>query len=120
VKKGTFLSELSWVAMLSLQYDTYVNAYREVADIYIAQGYPPMLIASWLQENYSAHWDAHLSNNKQTKADVLVLKSKYNISWDFFNIQLLAECMKTRWMEALQTLSFGNRPANLYSSIAEI
>jgi len=91
VKKGTFLSKLSRVAMLSSQYDTYVSACREVADIYIAQGYPPMLIASWLRENYSARWDARLSNNELTKADVLVLKSKYNVSWDFFNVQLLAE-----------------------------
>jgi len=54
-----------------------------------------MLIASWLQENYSVHWDACLNNNKPTKADILILKSEYNISWDFFNIQLLAERMKT-------------------------
>ena len=36
------------VAMLSLQYDMYVSACREVADIYIVQGYSLMLIASWL------------------------------------------------------------------------
>ena len=36
MKKGTFLSELSWVATLSSQYDTYMSACREVADIYIA------------------------------------------------------------------------------------
>ena len=120
VKKGTFLSELSRVAMLSSQYDTYVSACREVADIYIARGYPPMLIASWLRENYSTHWDACLNNNEQTKADALVLKSEYNVFWNFFNVQLLAEHMKTRWMEALQTLSFGNRPTDLHPSIAEI
>ena len=91
IKKGTFLSKLSWVAMLSSQYDTYVSACREVADIYIAHGYPPMLITSWLRENYSACWDARLNNSELTKADVLVLKSKYNVSWDFFNIQPLAE-----------------------------
>ena len=120
VKKGTFLSELSRVAMLSSQYDTYMSACREVADIYIARGYPPMLIASWLQENYSVRWDARLSNNEQTKADLLVLKSEYNVSWDFFNVQLLAERMKTGWMEALRTLSFGNKPTDLHPSIAEI
>jgi len=48
MKKGTFLSELSRVAMLSSQYDTYMSACREIADIYIAREYPPMLIASWL------------------------------------------------------------------------
>ena len=51
---------------------------------------------------------------------MLVLKSEYNISWDFFNIQLLAEYMKTGWMKALWTLSFGNKPADLHPSIAEI
>jgi len=97
-----------------------MSACREVADIYIARGYPPMLIASWLKENYSACWDAYFSNNELTKADVLVLKSEYNVFWDFFNIQLLAEHMNTRSMEALWTLSFGNKPADLHSSIAEI
>ena len=120
MKKGTFLSELSQVATLSSQYDTYMSACREVADIYIARGYPPMLIASWLRENYSVHWDARLNNNEPTKADMLVLKSEYNVSWDFFNIQLLAEHMKTGWMEALWTLSFSNKPADLHPSIAEI
>ena len=79
-----------------------------------------MIITTWLRENYSAHWDARLNNNKPTKADMFVLKSKYNVSWDFFNIQLLAEQMKTRWMEALRTLSFGNKPVDLHPSIAEI
>jgi len=46
VKKGIFLSELSRIATLSSQYDMYVSACREVADIYIARGYPPMLITS--------------------------------------------------------------------------
>jgi len=120
MKKGTFLSELSRVAMLSSQYDMYVSACREVADIYIARGYPPMLIASWLRENYAAHWDTRLNNNELTKADMLALKSEYNIPWDFFNVQLLAECIKTGWIEALRTLSFGNKPADLHPSIAEI
>ena len=54
------------------------------------------------------------------KADVLVLKSEYNISWDFFNIQLLAKYMKSKWIEALQTLFFGNRLADLHPGIAGI
>ena len=54
------------------------------------------------------------------KADILVLKSEYNVSWDFFNVQLLAEQMKSGWMEALQTLFFSNRPADLHPGIAGI
>ena len=86
MKKGTFLSELSWVAMLSSQYNTYISACREVVDIYIVCGYPLILITSWLQENYSVCWNACLNNSELTKVDMLVLKSKYNISWDFFNV----------------------------------
>ena len=86
VKKGTFLSELSWVAMLSSQYNIYMSACRKLVDIYIVCGYPLILITSWLQENYSACWNACLNNSELIKADMLVLKSKYNISWDFFNV----------------------------------
>jgi len=78
-----------------------MNAYKEVADIYIAYGYPLMLITSWLRENYSARWNTYLNSSEPSKADVFVLKSKYNRFWDFFNVQLLAEQMKTRWMETL-------------------
>ena len=35
MKRGTFLSKLSQIAMLSSQYDMYMSACREVADIYI-------------------------------------------------------------------------------------
>ena len=54
-----------------------------------------MLIDSQLRENYFVYWDTCLSNNKYTKGDVLALKNKYNVSWDFFNIQLLAEQIKS-------------------------
>ena len=80
VKKGTFVSELSRIATLSSTYASYADACREVADIYIARGYPPMLVVSWLRHNYLACWDNRLKDNKKVAADVLVLKSEYNIS----------------------------------------
>jgi len=86
MKKGTFVSELSRIATLSSMYVSYADAYREVADIYIVRGYSLTLVASWLCHNYLACWDDCLKDNKKVAADVLVLKSEYNISWDYFNI----------------------------------
>jgi len=118
VKKGTFVSELSRIATLSSMYASYADVCREVADIYIARGYPLMLVASWLRHNYLACWDSRLKDNDKVAADVLVLKSEYNISWDYFNVQVLSERLKSGWIEAIRTLSFGKMPADLHASIA--
>jgi hypothetical protein len=113
VKKGTFVGELSRLATLSSRFDDFASACKEHADIYIARGYPPMLIAAWLRDNYRARWDARLREFSPLRADVLVLKSEYNISWDYFNVQKLSEQMKSGWAEALRTLAFGSHVADL-------
>jgi hypothetical protein len=109
VKKGTFTGELSRVATLSSRFDDYADACREVADIYISRGYPPMLIATWLKLNYRVRWEARLREFSPPRADVLVLKSEYNISWDYFNVRYLEEQMKSGWLEALRALTFGRQ-----------
>ncbi|XP_006456320.1 hypothetical protein AGABI2DRAFT_146188, partial [Agaricus bisporus var. bisporus H97] len=48
-----------------------------------------------------------LRENSPPRADVLVLKSEYNISWDFFNVRKLEEQMKNGWLEALRVSTFG-------------
>jgi hypothetical protein len=109
VKRGTFVSELSRIATLSSRYEDYVNACKEVCDIYIARGYPPDVIHSWLRSNYKVRWEQKLRDGFiQTSSDVLVLKSEYNTSWDYFNVQTLSEQIKTGWKVALRTLSFGH------------
>jgi hypothetical protein len=117
VKRGTFVSELSRLATLSSRFDDFASACKEASDIYIARGYPPLLIASWLRENYRARWEARLRETPPERADVLVLKSEYNTSWDLFNVQYLSEQMKSGWMQALNTLSFGNRPSDIHPEI---
>ncbi|KXN84277.1 hypothetical protein AN958_12783 [Leucoagaricus sp. SymC.cos] len=112
VKRGTFCGELSRVAMLSSRFDDYSSACREVADIYIVRGYPPLLIAAWLKGNYQARWESRLVESPPLQADVLVLKSEYNISWDFFNVQTLSERMKNGWATAIRTLAYGHPVAN--------
>ncbi|KXN81808.1 hypothetical protein AN958_03738 [Leucoagaricus sp. SymC.cos] len=108
VKRGTFCGELSRVATLSSRFDDYSNACKEVADIYIARGYPPLLIAAWLRGNYRARWESRLVEPPSLSADVLVLKSEYNISWDFFNVQTLSERLRAGWALALRTLAYGS------------
>ncbi|KAF7771867.1 hypothetical protein Agabi119p4_6178 [Agaricus bisporus var. burnettii] len=113
VKKGTFVGELSRLATLSSVFDDYATACKELANIYIARGYPPMLIAAWLRDNYRARWDARLREFSPLRADVLVLKSEYNISWDWFNVQQLSEQVKSGWMSALRALAYGAKVTDL-------
>jgi hypothetical protein len=108
VKRGTFVSELSRLATLSSEYDFFVDACREIAAIYIARGYPPLLISSWLKKNSRERWEARLNESVPTISDVLVLKSEYNISWDLFDVKKLEEQLKTGWMTALRAISFGH------------
>jgi hypothetical protein len=112
VKKGTFVSELSRIATLCSQFDDFADACKQIADIYIARGYPPMLIAAWLKLNYRARWDARLREFSPPRADVLVLKSDYNISWDLFDVHVLEERIKTGWRTAMRTLAMNKLPSD--------
>ena len=56
IKKGKFMGEMSHLATLSSTQANYLEALDHLSKIYVARGYPPDLIKSWLKGNTSKCW----------------------------------------------------------------
>jgi hypothetical protein len=104
VKRGTFLGEMSRLATLSSLYEHYEDAMRSLVALYIARGYPTDEVHKWLWTNLDKRWTERLverNNSTREGADVLVLKSQYNLAWNYFNATQLTDCIYGYWREWL-------------------
>ena len=108
VKRGTFLGEMSRLATLSSKLDHYLVAMRGLVALYIRRGYPAVEVHKWLKSNLSKRWERKLVNQTQTAADVLVLKTQYNIAWNYFNAHELGDRIMNYWREWLHRNDTGN------------
>ena len=102
VKRGTFIGEMSRLAMLSSTHTTYHNAIKSLAALYIAHGYPSNHVYSWSKNNIQEQWNKCLNNNKGQYDQVLVLKSEFNTAWDYFNASELHKTILDFWHDWLQ------------------
>jgi len=103
VKRGTFLGEMSRLATISSTFSNYRDALHSLAGLYIARGYPSEFIFKWLKENISKRWENRLSEKPMRSAeDVLVLKSEFNTTWNYFNAKELGETIFGYWREWLE------------------
>jgi len=102
VKRGTFLGEMSRLATLSSTIDSYLAAMRGLVALYIRRGYPADDVHNWLYKNLSKRWESRLSqNDDHERAKVLVLKTQYNLAWNYFNAQKLGDVIFNYWKEWL-------------------
>ena len=86
VKKGTFIGELTRMAVLSSNYDNYSNAVTDLVGLYIKRGYPTDLIKNWTRNYAQARWNKRLvAPVDRTPEGVLVLKSDFNHVWEHFS-----------------------------------
>jgi hypothetical protein len=108
VKKGTFIGEMSRLATLSSTSGNYLEALDHLSKIYIARGYPPDLIKSWLKDNTQKRWRNRLGKS-ESLSDVFVLKSHFNPVWSSFNIHELGQIVTTRWLGFLESQDDLNR-----------
>jgi hypothetical protein len=100
VKRGTFLGELSRLAVLSSLETSYHDAVNFLIGLYIVRGYPSDLVYKWAQENISVRWSQRFSNRREN-TDVLVLKSVYKTAWNYFNAKELGDTIFNYWREWL-------------------
>ena len=108
VKKGTFVGEMSRLAVLSSTRAGYLDAIDHLKMIYIARGYPPDLIKSWLKDNASKRWRNRFDRS-ESEGDVFVLKSHFNPVWNAFNIHELGHIVTSRWLSFLEAQDDRNR-----------
>ena len=98
VKRGTFLGEMSRLATLSSKLDHYLAAMRGLVALYIRRGYPADEVHKWLYSNLSRRWESRLDVNHSSKApEILVLKTQYNLAWNYFNAQELGNVLFNYW-----------------------
>jgi hypothetical protein len=108
VKRGTFLGEMSRLATLSSKLEHYLAAMRGLVALYIRRGYPVDEVHKWLYANLSKRWDNRLAERPAQDANVLVLKTQYNLAWNYFNAHQLGDTIFGYWREWLRRSDTGD------------
>ena len=108
VKRGTFYGEMSRLATLSSKLEHYLAAMRGLVALYIKRGYPADEVHKWLYSNLSKRWDERLAIKPANEsADILVLKTQYNLAWNYFNAHQLGDTIFGYWREWLNRADTG-------------
>jgi hypothetical protein len=97
VKRGTFLGKMSRLAVLSSTMETYKEALIGLISLYIHCGYPTELVHKWYYSNILVRWNKKLENHPVPTADTLVLKTEYNLAWNYFNAHELGQTIFDYW-----------------------
>jgi hypothetical protein len=102
VKRGTFMGEMSRLATLCSRWEYYAAALRDLANLYQARGYPTHVIKAWLKANIKERWQKRLCvKSGEEHGSVLVLKTVFNHSWDWFNVGDLGSIITRDWDNSL-------------------
>ena len=110
VKRGTFLGEMSRLAVLSSKIEHYSEALKGLVTLYIQRGYPVDEVHKWLCSNVTRRWNERLkikADQPKGSADVLVLKSQYNLAWNYFNATQLGDTIFGYWRTWLDRAAAG-------------
>jgi hypothetical protein len=104
VKRGTCISEMSRLATLSSTISSYKDALSSMVALYVMRGYPRPLVLSWVKQCALERWEKRLETMEVSleRADVLVLKTEYNTTWNYFNASELGNRIFGYWREWLE------------------
>ena len=77
---------------------------RSLVALYINRGYPADEVHKWLYKNLSERWNNRLAPRPGPTdgADVLVLKTQYNLAWNYFSATQLGDTIFGYWREWLK------------------
>lgn len=112
IKRATYLSELSRLAINSSNQEYYVEAVNEFREVLKARGWPTPVLRSWTKEHLNDRW-----SQKYTPRDSsppLVVKSTYNGVWDTVSIGKVQTAMFDKWIETQH-----NKVSKFMSTIAD-
>ena len=99
---------MAHLATLSSNTVHYKDAIRSLIALYIAHGYPKALVRHWSRSGFQEQWDNRLTEkSKGEEPNVLVLKTEYNLAWNYFNAQKLGDQIFGYWQEWLNRLDSG-------------
>ena len=93
VKRGTFIGELSRLAVLSSRFDHYSDAASDLAALYQHRGYPDVLVRKWLREHLLPRWENRFADktvaSHEEHLTTIALKTHFNDAWNDFSINEL-------------------------------
>ena len=70
--------------------------------MYAKRGYPLDLVKGWLRKYSAERWNKRLNEEKDSsRNEVLVLKSEFNTSWNYFSASQLGDTIIGFWREWL-------------------
>ena len=100
--------------MLCSLHSHYIDTIKSLCSLYLARSYPKNLVLKWTKDNITTCWHNHLMipENKQEHDDVLVLKSEFNTTWNYFNAKELGDTILGYWhgwLAAAESGSFSTR-----------
>lgn len=110
VRKGTFLSEMSRMAVLNSTRQGYDNAIRRLRLLYIGRGYPVNLIKHWAKTQLEQRWTLRFREPRERERGVLVLKSEFNKIWESFNVRELMNVIRLKWIEGRNLVPWCDEP----------
>src|SRR5271169_900274 len=102
VKRGVYIGELSRLAVICSHKDIYMEAVKDLNDLYRARGYPVPLVMSWCKKNLSERWEKRFTlRNADSVSDesVLVLKTRFDDVWNWFSATELGNTVTKYWEE---------------------
>jgi hypothetical protein len=99
VKRGTFIGEMSRLAMLSSNSSHYLDAIVELKNLYLGRGYPQPLVDTWIKNNMQQRWKNRLEERVEEHATLFTLKSQYNDAWLNVNAHQLLKSITDPWVE---------------------
>jgi hypothetical protein len=104
VKRGTFFGEMSRLATLSSKHEHYHEAMRGLVALYIYRSY----LHKWLYSNLAKRWNQCLEvKTPDNSVDILVLKTQYNLAWNYFSASQLGDTIFGYWQEWLNRADSG-------------
>lgn len=113
------------MATLSSTHSTYLEALQFLGGLYVKRGFPLDVVKVWLKKYTAERWSKRL--NETSKADtsahreVLVLKSEFNTTWNYFSATQLGDTMLGFWREYLARAdngTLGSVTYPVFSSLA--
>ncbi|OBZ78470.1 hypothetical protein A0H81_01615 [Grifola frondosa] len=101
VKKGTYIGEMSRLAVLSSKPEHYSDAIEQLKQLYIGRGYPLDLVRKWTNDNYSKRWVKKLTNVNNVAETPFVIKSHFSPSWSLFDVHKLGQSVVNSWLGSM-------------------
>ncbi|OBZ70931.1 hypothetical protein A0H81_09488 [Grifola frondosa] len=101
VKKGTYIGEMSRLAVLSSKPEHYSDAIEQLKQLYIGRGLPLDLVRKWTNDNYSKRWVKKLTNVNNVAETPFVIKSHFSPSWSLFDVHKLGQSVVNSWLGSM-------------------